>query len=395
MRYLDKMEKEYLIKLCNSFINNKVEALDGSIDYSMLFEFSNAHNLSAVLFCVLKNAPNKDIIPADIYKRFEDDFYSAVFRYSIQGGIADELSSIFEENEIKHIFFKGVQLREYYPTPQSRVMGDVDVLIEEENREKVKALLTKNGYEAVAANGPVWEYSKNGFAVEVHTKIISGKVGASDAENGFADAIKHAAFCGYRGTLDNNYHFAYLLTHIAHHFWFYGAGIKLILDLAAFMKSEEIDLRAVLEKMGEIGLEDFSKVVLSVCKRWFSVGEDFGVDTKTTEKFISSFGAFGNLDRNKAAVIERKELEEGKKTSRLTTKFRLAFPPYSKLKNIPYISFIEGRPYLTPAAWVYRFYYNFKFRKAFVKKATADIGSEETKELAKKELDYFEEIGLL
>jgi len=65
------------------------------------------------------------------------------------------------------------------------------------------------------------------------------------------------------------------------------------------------------------------------------------------------------------------------------------------LKNIPYISFIEGRPYLIGAAWIYRLYYNFKNRKEFVKLATSSIGSDETKNLAKKELDYFEEIGLI
>ena len=388
-------EKEYLVKLCGDFLNNNKPTLDESIDYSMLFEFSNAHNLSAVVFSVLKNAPNKSIIDESIYKKFEDDFYNAVFRYSLQGSVIEEISALFEKNEIKHIFFKGAQIRDYYPVCEARVMGDVDVLISPENRDRAKAILCENGYALVNSNGPVYDYSKNGVTVEVHTKIISGKVGSSNAETCFLDAIDNADFEGYCGKLGNSYHFAYLLTHIAHHFWFYGAGIKLILDLAAFLRSEKVDLNAVLEKMKEIGLEDFAKVVLSVCKKWFDEGGDFGADIKTTEEFLVSFGAFGNLNRNKAAVVERKELEEGKETSKFKTKLRLAFPPYEKLKNIPYISFIEGRPYLIGAAWAYRFYYNFKNRRAFVKKATHSIGSEQTKDLAKKELDYFEEIGLI
>ena len=388
-------EKEYLLKLCGDFLNGENVILDKSIDYSMLFEFSNAHNLSAAVFCVLKNAENKEIIEKDIFKKFEDDFYNAVFRYSLQGGIIEELSAVFEENEIKHIFFKGAQLREYYPTPQVRVMGDVDVLIPEESREMAREALVSNGYKLVNSNGPVWDYRKSGVTVEVHTKIISGKVGSSNAEEGFLDAVEHAEFKGFRGELDDSYHFAYLLTHIAHHFWFYGAGIKLILDLAVFMKARDIDIDAVLEKMREISLEEFSKVILSVCYKWFGVGEDFKRDTKTTEEFLASFGAFGNMSRNKAAVVERKELEEGKTPSRLKSKLRLAFPSYEKMKNIPYISFIEGKPYLTPAAWVYRFYYNFRYRKEFVKKTTEAIGDEKTSELAKKELLYFEEIGLI
>ena len=388
-------EKDYLIELCKDFLNNDNRTLDESIDYSMLFELSNAHNLSAVLFCVLKNAPNRDVIAGDVFKKFEDDFYNAVFRYSLQGGVIEEISALFEENEIKHIFFKGSQLRDYYPVPQARVMGDVDILIANDGREKAKEILCKNGYELVNSNGPVWDYTKNSVLTEMHTKIISGKVGSSNAEEAFSDAIDNADFITSRGTLDNSYHFAYLLTHIAHHFWFYGAGIKLILDLAVFLKAQDINLDIVLEKMQNIGLENFSKVILSVCHKWFGVGRDFGADTKTTEEFLASFGAFGNMNRNKAAVVERKELEEGKKTSKAMTKLRLAFPPYSKLKNIPYISFIDGKPYLTPAAWAYRFYYNYKNRRDFVFRTTKSIGSEETAKLAKKELDYFEEIGLI
>ena len=390
-----KREKEYLIKLCSDYLNNKAEKLDESIDYSMLFELSNAHNLSAIVFCVLKNAENKDIIEKSVYKKFEDDFYNAIFRFDFQSAVIDEISSLFDESKIKYVFFKGAQIRNLYPVPQARVMGDIDVLIYPESRDKVKEALCKNGFELVNSNGPVWDYSKNGVLVEVHTKIISGKVGSSNAQSCFLDAIENASFEEYRGTLDINYHFAYLLTHIAHHFWFYGAGVKLILDLAVVQKENDIDYNIVLNKMKEIGLEDFSKVILSVCKKWFDEGQDFGVETKTTEEFLVSFGAFGNLNRNKAAVVERKEMEEGKKTSAFKTRLRLAFPPYEKVKEIPYISFIDGRPYLLPAAWAYRIAYNFKNRREFVKKATNSIGSEETKGLAQKELEYFEEIGLL
>lgn len=388
-------EKEYLIKLCDNYLKLKNESLDESIDYSMLFELSNAHNLSAVVFCVIKNAENQDIVDKEIFKKFEDDFYNAVFRYSLQGGIIQEISELFEKNEIRYVFFKGSQIKEYYPVAQARVMGDVDVLIFPESREKAKEVLCQSGYELVNSNGPVWDYSKSGVVVEVHTKIISGKVGSSNAETCFLDAIEHAQFDSFEGKLDSNYHFAYLLTHIAHHFWFYGAGVKLILDLAAFQMKEKVDFDVVLSKMCEIGLEDFSKVIISVCKKWFDEGLNFEKDTKTTEEFLVSFGAFGNRNRNKAAVVERKELEEGKNPSRFMTRLRLLFPAYSKLKDIPYISFINGRPYLIVAAWIYRLFYNLRHRKEFIKNATASLGSEKTKDLAKKELEYFEEIGLV
>ena len=65
------------------------------------------------------------------------------------------------------------------------------------------------------------------------------------------------------------------------------------------------------------------------------------------------------------------------------------------MKNIPYVKFIEGRPYLLAFGWIYRIIYNLKNKKAFVKEATSTLANDETEAEAKKEIKFFEEIGLL
>ena len=384
------MEQEYyyLVTLSRAYLNGETAELRGDIDYFKLYKI-------AILFCVINTSANKTIVPAEAFQRFEDDFFEAVIRYDMQAAIAKELDAVLSAAGIRHVFFKGAELNEYYPVPQARVMGDIDVLISRQDRDAVKALLVKNGFQLVNSNGPVYDYSKDGFKIEMHTKIISGKVGNADAEQCFLDAINYAAFDGFTGRLETSYHFAYLITHIAHHFWFYGAGVKLILDLAVMMKRFDIDLAAVMDKLSEEGLKEFAEVVLTVCHQWFGTAPCYHTDTKKTEQFLLSFGAFGNINRNRAAVIERKELEEGKKTSSFMTRLRLLFPSYNHLKNIPYIRFIEGRPYLLPYAWVYRIIYNFKYKKEYVKTTTKKIGSDETNSDAQNELAYFKEIGLL
>lgn len=390
-----KKEEKYLIELLKAHLNNQTVRLDEGIDYSRLFTVCKNHNLLAIAFCVIKNADNKSIIPNDIYNQFEDAFYETIIRYDIQNGVQNELNAILNDNKIKHIFFKGAEIKKLYPVPEARAMGDIDVLIAQEDRDRVKDILIGNGFSLENSNGPVYDYRKSNVLIEMHTKIVSGKVGSSNAEKAFLDAINYAKFDGYCGALNPDYHFAYLITHIAHHFWFYGAGIKLIFDLAVYQKAVEIDYDSVMNKLQEIGLERFAKVILSVCSKWFSVGVDYNADTRVTERFIASFGAFGNSNRNNSAVIERKELEEGKKSSAFMTRLRLLFPAYSKLKNIPYIKFIEGKPWLTPFAWIYRIIYNLKHKKDFVVDATSKIGDKKTSIQARKELEYFEEIGLL
>lgn len=387
--------KDYLIAVLGAYLNEEKIALDDSIDYFELFKLAKVHNLTATVYSVIKQADNRNIVPPEICAKAEDGFYDTVFRYNAQSEAISELDSVLSNAEIRHIFFKGTILREIYPIPETRAMGDIDVLIAPEDRDKVLSLLKSNGYDAENTNGPVYDYRKNEALIEMHTKIISGKVGNADAENGFSDAIDHASWDGFCGRLDASYHFAYLIAHIAHHFWFYGAGAKLILDLAVMLKSCDIDLDYVIEIMDRISLGDFSKTIITLCYKWFGVGVDYGMSTDKTADFLLSYGAFGNANRNKASVVQRKELEEGKKNSPILTRLRLLFPSYEKMKNIPYISFIEGKPWLTPIAWIYRFFYNIKNRRSFVMKTASGIGSKDANISAQNELEFFEEIGLL
>ena len=101
------------------------------------------------------------------------------------------------------------------------------------------------------------------------------------------------------------------------------------------------------------------------------------------------------MQENKGSVVSRREIESGAKNSSFMIKLKLAFPPYSKLKNINYIPFIDGRPWLTPYAWCYRFFYNLRYKRKFLKNTLRQIEDKETRTLAQKELAYFEEIGLL
>lgn len=384
--------QNFFIKCTRAFFEGEKTTVPSDVSLDELYEISKAQNLAAVVFSVIKDDENAKQSKA--YKMLEDCFYDSIARYDFQSAIINEIRSLLKSEKIRHVFFKGAVIKEYYPVPELRSMGDIDVLIGESDRDRVKALLMDNGFELVNSNGPVYDYKKDGALIEVHTKIVSGKVGGVNAEEYFSNAMQYAKFDEYCGDLEDEYHFCYLLTHIAHHFWFYGAGVKMILDLAVFQRSKSLDYSKVFGYLDELGLEDFSKVLLTLCYKWFGVGEDYNSDVSQTEEFLLSFGAFGNAGRNKAAVVRRKALEQGKKSG-LSAKLSLLFPSYKKIKDIPYMRFIQGRPYLLLLGWIYRIYYNLRYRKTFVVQSTSTLSDDETLIQAENELQYFKEIGLL
>ena len=391
---MDK-EQKYLIELSRAYLDEERISLKGDIDYKRLYSLAREHNLCGVLYCAVKNAESKDVIEKELFNRLENTFFDLVYTSNMQVQTLGEVKALLSQAQIRFVLFKGAVLRNLFPVAESRSMGDTDLLIDKENRNKVKELLTANGFICKSSNGPVWDYEKNGVLFEVHTSALNGKAGSGDVKEHFENAIERAVFNGYEGVFPDEYHFEYLIAHIAHHFCFYGAGIKLVLDLAAVLKKCNVNLDRVLLNLSECELSDFARVILSVCFKWYGVGRDFGISTQKTEDFLACHGAFGNSNRSTAAVLERRAIEENASLGKISSKMRLLFPSYEKMKEIPYIKFIEDRPYLTPLAWAYRLFYNIKNRKDFMKTAVSELGSDNARAQAADEYDYFKEIGLI
>lgn len=388
-------EQNYLIQLSAAYLKQEKIRLKDDIDYRALINEALNHNLFGVAFCVIAECKNKkEVIDESNLNKYQALFTDSIYNYNLFLKVYGDLTNALKGSEIRFVPFKGIVLKDIYPVPETRCMGDIDVLIDYDKREAAKAALINAGFKCVNSNGPVWDYDKNGIRIEVHTSLVNGKTGNNCAIKYFSNAIEKAHFSEFEGRFDDNYHFEYLIAHLAHHFFFYGAGIRMVLDLAVMLKFSNIDINSVLVDLKTAGLEIFAENILSVCNKWFGVGKDFGTDTTKTEEFLASHGAFGFSNRNISAVIERKDMEDGKKAGKFKTRIRLLFPPYEKLKEIPYIKFIENRPYLTPFAWVYRFFYNLKNKRKFMMSAVKGLSDESAKAEAQKELEFFEEIGL-
>ena len=46
--------------------------------------------------------------------------------------VGNELKQILDEYDIDHVFLKGFELKKLYPDPCMRLMGDIDILVREE-----------------------------------------------------------------------------------------------------------------------------------------------------------------------------------------------------------------------------------------------------------------------
>ena len=149
--------QNYLIEICSAYLEKRQVSLSDDVDYDGLYRLANAHNLSGIVFCVINTAPNSNIVPKEAFKRFENDFLEAVVRYDFQSRQIAEIDALCSGAGIRHIFFKGAAIRDLFPVPEARAMGDADMLICLPDRNRVKNLLTDNGFVCENSNGNVYD----------------------------------------------------------------------------------------------------------------------------------------------------------------------------------------------------------------------------------------------
>lgn len=104
-------------------------------------------------------------------KKFEKEFYNSVARNLQVGYNHTEIADLLSKNNIKYVFIKGVASASYYKDPTLRTMGDVDVLINRRDTEKVHTLLQTLGYttneDIFKENGHIGYKRENKGAVSV------------------------------------------------------------------------------------------------------------------------------------------------------------------------------------------------------------------------------------
>lgn len=282
------------------------------------------------------------------------------------------IQELFAAHGITAAFVKGAVLRKFYPVPELREMGDVDLLISPVQRGKTDRILKENGFSCLIGAGDEWVYTGHGLRMEIHTNLYPDRSWNDvDYRAYFADAFEKTVQderCGMR-TLDPALHFLFLVQHLAKHFTGSGVGVRLFLDFDVFLRAygDRIDWRQVRGELEKLSLLTFAENALQLCRFWFgttipealnnpkaAVLSDAEYCAALSESVLSA-GQFGVFSDNDGLKRIRKGYRKDEKNSFVTWLRALRvnlFPDYQFMRR--YMKALDGRPYLLPAAWIKR-----------------------------------------
>lgn len=318
--------------------------------------------------------------------------------------LAKMLAGELDKNGIDFVVFKGFVVRDYYPVPELRTFSDVDFIIHKEDRRRSDELMLKLGYQRHEDWEPSYSYAKGVEYYELHSRVIGFDVSdRADYVGYFSDIWGHTRQAQvlnlpHAWELKPEFHFLYMLTHIAKHISRSGAGVRMYLDLAFFIRhyGDTLDWDWVKAEMKKLNLLDFAAVALAGVEHWFGVESPMKLKQVTDEvledftDFTISGGVYGYVGRDQGEMFLKQQNRNGEKVSRFRTLLFHAFPPVKVLVNK--YAYLGKYPWLLPVAWIQRLLDKRKEWGRFASSTKQVLTADEEK--VRKLRRIYQEIGL-
>ena len=319
--------------------------------------------------------------------------------FTNRGIQAEAFVAALNQAKIDHIVMKGYVLRGMYPVPELRTFNDIDIVIRKEDRKKSDELMMSLGFDRHTDWEPVYSYARGMEHYEFHTEIMEGKLSdRKSCEDCFRNVWDHAVPAEeHTFHLKPEFHFVYLLSHIAKHIYNAGAGIRMYLDIAVFIRhyGNFVDWEWIRQQLNALELQRFSNTVLTAVERWFGVAcpmEYEAIADNTMESFLTftmEAGVFGHQGRNEA-IAKLKNRDEQTPVPKLQQVMQRVFPRASDIQKR--YTYLQDNPWLLPVAWVHRMVKNAGLlgRKMQEIQDVLDVDDDELQVMQ----DLMKEIGL-
>ena len=266
--------------------------------------------------------PNLDVnnIPQRLLLQWIGEVQMIEQRNKAMNLFVAELIEKLRKADVYAILVKGQGIARCYDKPLWRVCGDVDLLLSEDNYEKAKKVLLP------LATSVETEYTHfkhqgmtiDGWVVELHgtmhsrlTKRIDEALDHVQREVFFGGDVRSVEFKNSSGSSvpvflpGENCDVLFVFTHILHHFFFEGIGLRQICDWCRLLWTfkDSLNIKLLESRISKMGLMSEWKAFAAVAVEYL------GMPVEAMPLFNANVDL--NLNKNKADRIMEFVLEVG------------------------------------------------------------------------------------
>ncbi len=305
---MGQTEIKLLFSIVKSIIlEEDVKNLYSNNGFESIFAMSKFHDIAPIVgFALDKSGVTLD---SEVKQKFQKEQMLAVFRYEQQRYELEQISNIFEKEEIEFIPLKGSVIREFYPEKWLRTSCDIDILVKEKDLDKaLKALREQLGYKQESKGShDVSLSSPSNVHIELHYDLLEESFlnKANIPLKRVWDYTVSKEDKTYHKLLTNEMFYYYHIAHMAKHYVVGGCGVRPFLDLVFVNANMSFDKAKRNEILSLGGLDKFAEQAENLSEVWFSDREHTEI-TKQMEDYILKAGVYGNV-ANRVAVQQVKK----------------------------------------------------------------------------------------
>lgn len=408
---MDNTQRQIIYMLSAAIRKKNVKfKSDEKINWNEVLEESEAHKVTPLIYSSINRAEALNIMDESTLSTLKKNvFKSSITQSSHIKNVASVLER-FNNAGIPIIVLKGLVVRDYYPIPDLRTMCDADVLVHEEDLEKVSALMISLGFNQIKEkddHGAHIVFYKGSTVFEVHWTLINDRFfkGDKSLEDKLWDDAMDVTVGGVKTkSLSLEDLAVHLCTHMAVHLAYSGFGVRQLTDLVVLVerKGHLIDWKAFLNKSKECGVYTFAIAIFNICNRLFDMempkeikGEK-NIKNKYIEQLIQDIfdsGVHGKKSNDRVFAAEF-AFDQGEGAAdgsvSIIKKFmKLLFPPISQMSDK--YNYAKKFILLAPIAWIHHLIegilnkdYNFSSK---MKMATSTVSVANKRNKLLKELE--------
>lgn len=311
-----------------------------------IYQLSKAHDVAHLVGDALNKSGVFENLPSDIdeneraaiskvKEKFDEQIFTAVYRYENINYELERLKETLEEAEIPFIPLKGSVIRKYYPEPWMRTSCDIDILVPQDYVERaIEALCLHDFAIELFEQHDVSIISQTNVHIELHFMLFDwdfqrGVILKNIWKSGELIAIGNQEY-----KMTTELFLLYHIYHTAKHFVRGGCGIKPFIDLLIFNQTQEYDEEKTLAMLKESGLDVFYNYAKELINIWF-FGKRHNNVTEEMEQYIIQGGVYGSCEQNIAMAQSRKGGKLHNLLSRVFVSYNHLALNYPSLKKCP------------------------------------------------------------
>lgn len=256
MQFIDCNRNAFLALVRAGLWGKKVNLLTfDKVDFDEIYRYAQEQSVVGLVAAGLELVENMRI-PQGIALQMAGEVLQLEQRNKAMNAFVARLISELRKKDVYALLVKGQGIARCYERPLWRAAGDVDLLLSEENYQRAKSILLPlaNTSEKVYSSFKHLSMMIDGFEVELHGTLHTR---LSKRVDDIVDIVQADVFFGgnVRPWLNGktqvflpgvNNDVIFLLTHILHHFYVEGIGLRQICDWCRFLWTYRSELNKEL-----------------------------------------------------------------------------------------------------------------------------------------------------